>query len=84
MLPSYRDVEGAAFGLARLHSLYGLNTDNLFDDGVISAHFNNKDVLSKPSVMKFNSKLFCRAELDHRMLSSIPRPTPNKVEMIYL
>lgn len=27
----------------------------IFDDGVISTHFNNKDVLSAPSVLKFNS-----------------------------
>ena len=56
MLPSLRDVEGAAFGVARLHSLYSLNTDKIFDDGVIETQFNNKNVLSEPSVLKFNSK----------------------------
>ena len=56
MLPAHRDVQGAAFGIARLHSLYGINTDRMVDDGVISTHFNNRDVLSEPSVMKFNSE----------------------------
>ena len=56
MLPAHRDVQGAAFGIARLHSLYGINTDRMVDDGVISTHFNNRDILSEPSVMKFNSE----------------------------
>ena len=56
MLPSHRDVEGASFGIARLHSLYGINTQRMVQEGIIETHFNNKDVLSVPSVMKFNSK----------------------------
>ena len=34
-LPNHHDVEGAAFGLARLHSIYGLDTDRLVEDGVV-------------------------------------------------
>ena len=63
MLPSHRDVEGASFGIARLHSLYGINTQRMVHEGIIETHFNNKDVLSIPSVMKFNSKLDLHSQM---------------------
>ena len=56
MLPATRDVQGAGFGLARLHSLYEVDTDKFFDDGVVSTNFNLKDVKSEPSVMKLTSE----------------------------
>ena len=56
MLPATRDVQGAGFGLARLHSLYEVDTDKFFDDGVVSTNFNLKDVKSEPSVLKLTSE----------------------------
>ena len=54
-LPSLGDVEGAAFGLARLHSLYGINTKKMIEEGVIKSHFDQGlQAESKPSVSKLS------------------------------
>jgi len=56
MLPSQDDIDGALFGIARLHSLYSLDSDKFADEGIVKAFFNNKLVASHPSVMSLSSK----------------------------
>ncbi len=50
------DVEGAAFGLSRLHSLYGIDTERMVKDGIIESRLQQHQVgaakTSKPSVRK--------------------------------
>lgn len=57
MLPSQDDIDGSLYGIARLHSLYGLDTDKFADDGIIKTVFNHKEITSLPSVMTLSSKL---------------------------
>jgi hypothetical protein len=59
-LPDHYDVDGAAFGLARLHSLYSLDGRKMVDDGIVEANIKNGiHATSKPSV----KKLTCEARL---------------------
>ncbi len=63
-LPSVYDVEGAAYGLSRLHSLYGVDTAKMVEDGVIESNLQRHQVgavvTSKPSVKKLEGKsTFC-------------------------
>ncbi len=48
------DVSGAAYGIARLHSLYNLKTDKLVNDGVVETNLHEKHILSEPSVKKLS------------------------------
>ncbi len=51
-LPDLYDVEGAAFGLVRLHSLYRYDLHKFAHDGIISTTLDNGQVvLSDPSVI---------------------------------
>ena len=50
------EVNGAAFGIARLHSLYELNTESMVKRGVIESNFNLDKVVSVPSVKKLSSE----------------------------
>ncbi len=43
-LPSPYDVEGAAFGLSRLHSLYGVDTRKMVKEGVIESNLQRHQV----------------------------------------
>ena len=56
-LPDKYDVEGGAFGLVRLKSLYNYDMESFINDGVISATLDNGQVVkSDPSVLKLNSE----------------------------
>ena len=56
-LPDEYDIQGAAFGLLRLRSVYNYKMKPFIQEGVISTTFDNgKVVLSQPSVQKLNSK----------------------------
>ncbi len=46
-LPSPYDVEGAAFGLSRLHSLYGVDTRKMVKEGVIESNLQRHQVGKK-------------------------------------
>ncbi len=54
-------MQGAAFGLSRLHSLYGIDTQRMVNDGVIESNLQRRQVgaalASKPSVRKLDGKL---------------------------
>lgn len=55
-LPDEYDVQGGAFGLVRLKSLYNFKMKKFVQDGIIDAKLDNgQAVLSKPSVLKLNS-----------------------------
>ena len=57
-LPNLYDVEGAAFGLVRLHSLYKYDLNRFTQEGVIATTLDNgKVVLSQPSRLKPTCKL---------------------------
>lgn len=50
------DIDGAAFGLVRLHSLYQFNLSQFVDRGIISTTLDNgHKVLSRPSVRPISS-----------------------------
>jgi hypothetical protein len=55
-LADHAEVEGAAFGIARLHSLYTLDTDKLIHDGIIEGNLNGRHIKSEPSVAKLSSR----------------------------
>lgn len=58
-MPDLYDVDGAAFGIVRLHSLYKFNLTRLIEEGVISTTLDNGQVvLSSPSVLKLTCKSF--------------------------
>lgn len=55
-LPDEHDIHGAAYGLARLHSLYSLNSTQMIENGVIEAKIKNGiHALSEPSVLKLTA-----------------------------
>ncbi len=56
-LPDYFDIEGAAFGIARLHSLYSLDAKKLIEDGVVRADIKRGiKATSTPSIRKLTCK----------------------------
>lgn len=56
-MPDAYDVQGAAYGLVRLHSLYKYDLEKFIHEGVISTTLDNGQVvLSDPSVQKLNGK----------------------------
>ena len=56
-LPDHGDIEGAAFGLARLHSLYSLDGTKMVQEGVIAADIKNGiRATSLPSIKLFTCK----------------------------
>lgn len=58
-LPDDYDIKGGAFGLVRLKSLYNFKLEPFVEEGVISTTLDNGQVvLSKPSVLKLNCKIF--------------------------
>ena len=55
-LPDEYDVEGGAFGIVRLKSLYNFDMKMFTQDGIISATLDNGQVVkSAPSILKLNS-----------------------------
>ena len=52
---SYDEIEGAAFGIARLQSQYNLDPNKMFKEGIIETHLNLKHIKSEPSIRKFTS-----------------------------
>ena len=58
-LPDDYDIKGGAFGLVRLKSLYNFKLEPFVEEGVISTTLDNGQVvLSQPSVLKLNCKIF--------------------------
>ena len=55
-IPDHSEIQGAAFGVARLHNVYGLNTEKMVKEGVINTNLNMEVVHSKPSIIKFSGK----------------------------
>ena len=56
-LPDYYDIQGGAFGLVRLKSLYDFKLEPFVNEGIISSTLDNGQiVLSQPSVLKLNCK----------------------------
>ena len=56
-LPDLNDVDGGAYGIVRLHSLYKFNLSRFVEDGVISTTMGHGQiVLSSPSVLKMTCK----------------------------
>ena len=56
-LPDDYDIQGGAFGLVRLKSLYDFKLGPFIQEGIISSTLDNGQiVLSQPSVMKLNCK----------------------------
>ena len=55
-VPDHSEIDGAAFGVARLHAIYNLDTKKMFQEGVIDTHLNLQHINSKPSIMKFSGK----------------------------
>ena len=57
-LPGPHDVQGAAHGLARLQSLYSLNSEKMIEEGIIESKIKNGiQAVSKPSVMKLSGEI---------------------------
>lgn len=55
-LPDLKDVHGAAFGLARLHSLYDIDSKKMVEQGVIKSNFKHGiQAESKPSVKRLSA-----------------------------
>ena len=55
-LPNIDDVEGAAFGLVRLHSLYQFDLERFLDQGVIETTLDNgQKVESRPANLDLTS-----------------------------
>ncbi len=58
-LPDLSDVEGAAFGLVRLHQMYKYDLGRFLRDGVISTTLENGQVVvSGPSVLNLTCESF--------------------------
>ena len=58
-IPDYSEINGAAFGIARLHSLYKLNSEKMFKKGIIESTLADMSKMtSKPSVIRLSSKYF--------------------------
>ena len=55
VIPAYDEIEGAAFGIARLQSQYNLDPNKMFKEGIIETHLNLKHIKSEPSIRKFTS-----------------------------
>ena len=54
-ISGFDEIEGAAFGVARLQHQYNLEPDSYFKDGVVETNLNLKHVRSKESIRKFTS-----------------------------
>ena len=54
-ISGYDEIEGAAFGIARLQSQYNLDPNKMFKEGIIETHLNLKHIRSEPSIRKFTS-----------------------------
>lgn len=55
-LPDAQDIKGAAFGLARLHSQYNLNTTEMIENGIIESKIKNGiQARSEPSIAKLSA-----------------------------
>ena len=54
-IPDAHEIRGAAFGIARLHTLYDLDTDKMVQNGIINSNFGHAKIRSGPSVQKFSS-----------------------------
>ena len=54
-IPDNNEIAGAAFGIARLHTLYSLDTDNFVHNGIVDSDFGHVHVKSKPSSKKLSS-----------------------------
>ena len=66
----FSDVTGAAHGLARLHSLYGIDTDKMVEEGIVEAA-KIAGGTSGTSVRKLDCEimnLFLRSHFDHYVL----------------
>merc|ERR1711976_66773 len=64
-LPDEYDIHGAALGLVRLKSLYKFDLKSFVEEGVISTSLENGQiVISKPSVLRFNSYDLCKMGLE--------------------
>lgn len=58
-LPDEYDVQGGAYGIDRLYSLYTFDLKSFKDSGIISTTLDDGQVvLSKPSVLKLNCRSF--------------------------
>ena len=55
VISGYEEIEGAAFGIARLQSQYNLDPNKMFKEGIIETHLNLKHIKSEPSIRKFTS-----------------------------
>lgn len=55
MIPDHDEINGAAFGLAILHSQYDLNTTLLTQEGIVDTKLNMKRVKSEPSALKLST-----------------------------
>ena len=57
-LPDTYDIQGAAFGISRLHSLYKLNATEMVENGVVvsEAGKTKLNARSEPSVLKLSCK----------------------------
>ena len=57
-LPDENDVQGAAYGIVRLYSLYEFRMDRFVKEGIISTTLDDGTVvLSEASVLKLNSNV---------------------------
>ena len=54
-VPDINEIYGASFGIARLHTLYSLDTENFVKHGIVDSNFGHVHVKSKPSVKKLSS-----------------------------
>ena len=54
-IPDNEEIKGAAFGMARLHTLYSLNTDNFIKHGIVDSNFGHAHIQSKASTKKLSS-----------------------------
>ena len=54
-IPDHNEVSGAAFGIARLHTLYSLDTELFFKHGIVDSNFGFAHIKSKASTKTFSS-----------------------------
>ena len=54
-IPDHSEVSGAAFGIARLHTLYNLDTEHFFNHGIVDSNFGHAHIKSKASTKKLSS-----------------------------
>ena len=54
-VPDINEIHGASFGIARLHTLYNLDTENFVQNGIVDSNFGHVHVKSEPSAKKLSS-----------------------------